>query len=311
MKRSSFITVTGLATLLSVTLVTHAQAQDAGFVSRIDLKANQTPIRTEKNAEAIAQIPAHFKFVTPGKLTIAVSALSSPPLSLLADDNKTLIGSDADIARLVADGLGLELKLVPASWEDWPLGITAGKYDAAIFNIAVTKLRKEKFDFATYRIDTLGFYVKSTSKITSINKPEDVAGLKVIVGSGTNQENILLGWDRQNRANGLPPVQPVYVTDDAAANLSIQSGRVDAFFGPHSIGAYKAALTGKTRMVGKGPTVAYVAVTTQKGSGLAQPISTAINGAIHNGSYAQVLDRWGEDDEKITLSVVNPPGIGD
>nr|WP_240355739.1 transporter substrate-binding domain-containing protein [Pectobacterium polaris] len=296
---------------MSATLVTHAQAQDAGFVSRIDLKANQTPIRTEKNAEAIAQIPANFKFVTPGKLTIAVSALSSPPLSLLADDNKTLIGSDADIARLVADGLGLELKLVPASWEDWPLGITAGKYDAAIFNIAVTKLRKEKFDFATYRIDTLGFYVKSTSKITSINKSEDVAGLKVIVGSGTNQENILLGWDRQNRANGLPPVQPVYVTDDAAANLSIQSGRVDAFFGPHSIGAYKAALTGKTRMVGKGPMVAYVAVTTQKGNGLAQPISTAINGAIHNGSYAQVLDRWGEDDEKITQSIVNPPGIGD
>ncbi|PWD67372.1 transporter substrate-binding domain-containing protein [Pectobacterium atrosepticum] len=311
MKHPNFITVTGLATLLSATLAANVQAQDAGFVSRIDLKANQVPIRTDKNAEAIAQIPANFKFVTPGKLTIAVSALSSPPLSLLADDNKTIVGSDADIARLVADSLGLDLKLVPASWEDWPLGITAGKYDAAIFYIAVTKLRKEKFDFATYRIDTLGFYVKSTSKITAINKPEDVAGLKVIVGSGTNQENILLGWDRQNHANGLAPEQPVYVTDDAAANLSIQSGRVDAFFGPHSIGAYKAALTGKTRMVGKGPTVAYVAVTTQKGNGLAQPISTAINGAIHNGSYAQVLDRWGEDDEKITQSVVNPPGIGD
>ncbi|MBN3062814.1 hypothetical protein H5A21_01620 [Pectobacterium aquaticum] len=28
-------------------------------------------------------------------------------------------------------------------------------------------------------------------------------------------------------------------------------------------------------------------------------------------AQAQVLDRWGEDDEKITLSVVNPPGIGD
>ncbi|MBE5204706.1 hypothetical protein IG612_19340 [Pectobacterium sp. FL60-S17] len=27
--------------------------------------------------------------------------------------------------------------------------------------------------------------------------------------------------------------------------------------------------------------------------------------------HAQVLDLWGEDDEKITQSVVNPPGIGD
>lgn len=152
----------------------------------------------------------------------------------------------------MADSLGLALNLVPTSWEDWPLGISAGKYDAAIFNIAVTKQRKTKFDFATYR-GHAGLYVKSTSHITSINRPQDVAGLRIIVGSGTNQENILLGWDKQNRAAGLPPVQPIYVTDDAATNLSIQSGRADAFFGPHSTGAYKAALTGKTKWSASAP----------------------------------------------------------
>ncbi|WP_162870567.1 transporter substrate-binding domain-containing protein, partial [Klebsiella aerogenes] len=78
----------------------------------------------------------------PGKLTVAVAFENSPPLALFAEDNKTLIGSDPDIARLVADSLGLALNLVPTSWEDWPLGISTGKYDAAIFNIAVTKLRK-------------------------------------------------------------------------------------------------------------------------------------------------------------------------
>ena len=247
----------------------------------------------------------------PGKLTVAVAFENSPPLALFADDNKTLIGSDPDIARTVADSLGLALNLVPTSREDWPLGISAGKYDAAIFNIAVTKQRKTKFDFATYRVDTLGFYVKSTSHITSINRPQDVAGLRIIVGSGTNQENILLGWDKQNRAAGLPPVQPIYVTDDAATNLSIQSGRADAFFGPHSTGAYKAALTGKTKMVGIGPSVAYVAVTSKKGNGLVNAINAAINGVIVSGEYAQVLERWGEGDEKVERSAINPPGIGD
>ena len=47
---------------------------------------------------------------------------SGPPFGLYARDNKTVIGSEADIARPVADGLGLKLKLVPTSWEDWPLG---------------------------------------------------------------------------------------------------------------------------------------------------------------------------------------------
>lgn len=286
-------------------------AAQAESKSIIDLQANQQHLRALKNPAAVALIPVNYHFAVPGKLTVAVASENSPPLALFAEDNKTLIGSDPDIAQLVADSLGLELNLVPTSWEDWPLGITSGKYDAAIFNIAVTKLRKTKFDFATYRVDTLGFYVKSTSKIASINQPADVAGLRIIVGSGTNQENILLGWDKQNRANGLAPVQPIYVTDDAAANLSIQSGRADAFFGPHSTGAYKAALTGRTKMVGIGPNVAYVAVTTKKDNGLVAAINAAINGVIVSGEYAQVLDRWGEHDEKVERSTINPPGIGD
>ncbi|MGF2652562.1 transporter substrate-binding domain-containing protein [Serratia marcescens] len=297
-----------ISALCALLLSAAVQAATAGG---IDLQANREPIRAEKNPAAIALIPANFHFAVPGKLTVAVAFENSPPLALFAEDNKTLIGSDPDIARLVADSLGLELNLVPTSWEDWPLGISTGKYDAAIFNIAVTKLRKTKFDFATYRVDTLGFYVKSTSHITSINRPQDVAGLRVIVGSGTNQENILLGWDTQNRAAGLPPVQPIYVTDDAATNLSIQSGRADAFFGPHSTGAYKAALTGKTKMVGIGPSVAYVAVTTKKGNGLVNAVNAAINGVIVSGEYAQVLERWGEGDEKVERSAINPPGIGD
>ena len=58
---------------------------------------------------------------------------------------------------------------------------------------------------------------------------------------------------------------PVYLTDDASGNLYIQSGRADVFFGPQSVSAYKAALTGKTRVVGLGPKKAYVATTTKKG----------------------------------------------
>lgn len=277
----------------------------------IDLAANQQPIHTAKNPAAVALIPPGFHFAVPGKLTVAVSALNAPPLSVLADDNQTRIGSDIDVARLLADGLGLGLNLVPASWEQWPLGISSGKYDVALFNIAVTKERKTRFDFATYRQDTLAFSVRRNSPIHAISKPADVAGLKVIVGSGTNQENVLLGWDRQNRAAGLAPAQPVYVTDDAAASLALQSGRVDLYFGPHSTGAYKAALTGQTRLVGNGPQLAQVAATTRKGNGLAAALSEAINGAIARGDYARAIDRWGETEEKIERSQVNPPGIGD
>ena len=279
----------------------------AGTQAAIDLRANEQPLPVTRDEQAIAKIPVNYRFVEPGTLTVAISALNSPPLALLASDNRTRIGSDPDIARLLAGSLGL--KLVPTAWEDWPLGITSGRYDVALVNIAVTEQRKEKFDFATYRVDSLAFSVKSTSDIARVNGPADLSGKKVIVGSGTNQERILLGWNAENEAAGRKPALPVYLTDDASGNLYIQSGRADVFFGPQSVAAYKAALSGKTKVVGLGPKKAYVATTTKKGNGLVFALQAALDGAIARGEYQKVLARWGEQGEEVAQSQVNPPGI--
>ena len=72
----------------------------------IDLKANEQPLPVTVDRQAVAKIPANYKLVEPGTLTVAVSALNSPPLALLASDNRTRIGSDPDIARLLAGSLG-------------------------------------------------------------------------------------------------------------------------------------------------------------------------------------------------------------
>ncbi|WP_165501912.1 transporter substrate-binding domain-containing protein [Kosakonia quasisacchari] len=276
---------------------------------QLDLKANEQPITVQRNAAAIAKIPADYRFVEPGTLTVAISALNSPPLALVASDNRTRIGSDPDIARLLAQSLGLKLKLVPTAWEDWPLGITSGRYDVALVNIAVTEARKQKFDFATYRADSLAFSVKSSSAIQAIRSAQDLAGRKVIVGSGTNQERILLRWNEENQAAGRPLAQPIYLTDDASGNLYIQSGRADVVFGPQSVAAYKAALNGGTKVVGLGPKKAWVATTTKKGNGLVYALQAALDGAIARGEYQQVLVRWGEQGEAVERSQVNPPGI--
>ncbi|SPZ32564.1 transporter substrate-binding domain-containing protein [Raoultella planticola] len=284
-------------------------ALSAGAQAKINLRANEQPLPVTVDNAAIARIPASYRFVEPGTLTVAISALNSPPLALLASDNRTRIGSDPDIARLLAGSLGLKLKLVPTAWEDWPLGITSGRYDVALVNIAVTEQRKEKFDFATYRVDSLAFSVKSTSAIEKISGAADLSGRKVIVGSGTNQERILLGWNGENEAAGRQLALPIYLTDDASGNLYIQSGRADVFFGPQSVAAYKAALTGTTKVVGLGPKKAWVATTTKKGNGLVFALQAALDGAIARGEYQQVLARWGEQGEAVAQSQVNPPGI--
>ena len=269
-------------------------------------------LHTGKDAEAVNAIPPGFKFVKEGVLTIAVAPFA-PPISTYATDAKTVVGFDADFALQLAEALGLKLDLQPIAWPDWPLGLSSGKYDAVISNVGVTEQRKEKFDFSTYRLGLHGFYVRADSAIKSIKEPKDVAGLKLTTGAGTNQERILLEWNRQNVAAGLKPVEIQYYDDDVARTLAVVTKRVDANFNPNAPQAYEAAKNGKIRLVGTvnagWPLKSDVAVATRKGSGLAVALTTATNGLIRNGVYGKTLARWALTEEALPKSETNPPGL--
>ncbi|MBR8123004.1 ABC transporter substrate-binding protein [Burkholderia multivorans] len=256
--------------------------------------------------------PASFRFAEPDTLTIGI-APSLPPISTYATDARTVVGFDADVGQLVADTLGRRLKIVALAWADWPLALDSGNVDAVISNVTVTEERKQKFDFSTYRKDQLGFYVRNDSAIRAIREPKDVAGLRIVTDAGTNQEKILLAWDRDNVAHGLKPVQVQYYDDHAMRIVAVQSGRADAIFSVNSVLAYQSAQQGKTRLVGTvsggWPRTADIAIATRKGSGLAQPLTDALNGLIKNGRYTQILDRWNLASEAIDTSRTNPPGL--
>lgn len=268
--------------------------------------------RATADAAAIKAVPAGFPFVEKDTLTIGIVP-ALPPISSYATDAKTIVGFDPDLAQVVADGLGRKLNIVTLAWPDWPLALQSGKVDAVISNVTVTEERKEKFDFSTYRQDELGFYVRTNSAIKSIREPKDIAGLRVITDAGTNQEKILLQWDKENVAHGLKPITVLYYDDDAVRTVALQSGRADAVFSVNSVLAWQSAVQGKTRLVGTlsggWPRTAEVAITTRKGSGLAAPLTQLLNDLIQDGKYKQVLDRWNLDSEGIAHAATNPPGL--
>lgn len=312
MQRRPTLLAIGLATLGALGSLGSAGAS-AQAADRFDFSPEQTArIRGAKDPQAAQAIPRDFKFVKEGVLTVAIAPFA-PPIATYATDAKTVVGFDPDFAQLVADTLGLKLELLPIAWADWPLGLSSGKYDAVISNVGVTEQRKEKFDFSTYRLGLHGFYVRADGPIKSIREPKDVAGLKVITGSGTNQERILLQWNKQNVAAGLKPVEIQYYDDDVARILAVVSGRADANFNPNAPQAYHAAKDGKIRLVGTvnagWPQKSDVAITTRKDSGLANALTAAANTIIQNGKYKQSLLRWGLLEEALAKSETNPPGL--
>ncbi|MEV5745663.1 ABC transporter substrate-binding protein [Microbispora rosea] len=288
-----------------------AAAEAPPGVLTINTSPEQGRIRAAKVETIAAEVPAAIR--AKGEFLIGTSTFE-PPLSFVADDNVTPIGVEEDIASLVADVLGLKLRIEATSWENLFLAVRSGKYAAGFSNITVTEERKDIYDFATYRLDQLAWEVPKNSTITSIAKPADVAGLSVAVGSGTNQEKILLGWDRQNRAAGLKPARIQYYKQAADTYLALRSGRIQAYLAPNPTSAYHAAVSGDTKVVGTysgaGPTLqGLVAAMTRKGNGLAEPIADAVNALIKDGTYPKVLARWGLSDEAVPESLVNPPGL--
>jgi polar amino acid transport system substrate-binding protein len=263
-------------------------------------------VSTDEEPDAAALVPAAV--AADGKLTVGVVGAGEPPLAFLADDNSTVVGSEVDIASLVAESLGLDLDVRNISWEQWPLSVQSGDVEAVFSNVGVNAERLQLFDFATYRQGIMAFTAAPDSDL-SIAEAADIAGLTVAVGSGTNQERILLDWNQQNQAAGLAPATLDYYANAADALLAVQSGRVDAYLGPNPNAVYQES-KGQVSVVGTvnagWPNTTYVAATTLKGTGLVDAVQAGLQHAFDDGSYAKTLERWGLSDEAVDAPVVNP-----
>lgn len=274
---------------------------------------DQNRIVPVKDDAAAALLPPDV--AASGKLVIGVGAAGSgfPPLAFAATDNKTLIGNEPDIAVAIAGTLGLEPVLENTSWENLFIGLDSGKFQLGASNITVTEERKLKYDFVTYRLDNLAWLAKKGSGLT-ITKPADIAGKKVSVSSGTNQEKILVEWAEEVKKAGLPEVEIKYYQTNQATYLALGSGQIDVHLGPSPSAAYHVATTGQTEIAGTYSGAGkdlqgLIALTTKKDNGLVRAYAAALDKLIASGDYAKILQRWNLANEAVTKAEVNPPGL--
>ncbi|GAA0669120.1 ABC transporter substrate-binding protein [Kitasatospora atroaurantiaca] len=277
----------------------------------VNLTADQKRVTTAKVDAVAALVPEEIR--RRGTLQVVDSLGTVPPLDFHATDDRTIIGVEPDIAYLIGDVLGLKVELNPVSWENVFVGLDSGKYDVGLTNITVTEARKEKYDFTTYRLDILGFEAKKGSG-WKVAGPKDVAGHTIAVSSGTNQEKLLIAWNEQNVKAGLKPVDIKYFQNSSDYYLALSSGRIDAYLGPNPSLAFHAGQTGETEVIGTysgagAEVLGKIGATTRKDNGLVKALNEALNTVIRNGTYGQVLKRWGLDNEAVQTSEINPPGL--
>ncbi|WP_037857621.1 transporter substrate-binding domain-containing protein [Streptomyces sp. NRRL S-340] len=279
--------------------------------------AKETTLKVSEVKSISAELPDAVR--KSGKLVIGSGTLpsGSPPLGFVGSDQKTLTGSEADLGRLVAAVLGLEPEVKRFTWENLFVGIDSGKVNAGFSNITDTEERKHKYEFASYRKDDLAFETLKSSKWAFDGDYRALAGKTVSVGAGTNQERILLEWQKRLQSEGKK-LTVKYFQDNNSLYLALNSGKIDAYLGPSPNLSYHVTQTASTpdatriagHYSGAGEALqGLIAATAKKGSGLAEPLADAINHLIENGQYAKWLAAWHLSDDAVTKSEVDPPGL--
>lgn len=88
---------------------------------------------------------AAFQTVTPGTLTMATNAYF-PPYEYYSGND--IVGIDAEIAKAVADKLGLTLKIEDMEFDSIITAVSTGKADMGLAGMTVTEERKKNVNFS-------------------------------------------------------------------------------------------------------------------------------------------------------------------
>ena len=118
--------------------------------------------------------------VTKGVLTMATNAYF-PPYEYY--EGEQIVGIDAEIAKAVADKLGLELKIEDMEFDSIITAVQTGKVDIGLAGMTVTDERKVTVNFSdTYATGIQVVIVKEDSDIKSL---DDLQGKKIGVQLAT------------------------------------------------------------------------------------------------------------------------------
>lgn len=301
------LALSALAGIVSLTAVACTDPVDHGAIARtgVNLDPQQERINSEINPEVAALVPEEI--AEDGALAIGHGKTSSPPLAVTASDNRTMLGVEIDLARNIAQTMGLEPELVPISWDAWPMRLATEDVEIMHSNIGITEERMERFDFATTRAGYLAID-RPTGSDVEVHDYEDISSLRIGLVPGTNQERIMNLWNEQLLAEGQEPAEIYYYSRDTDYILSLLAGHLDVSVSPYPSARFRENTRSDLEVAGRinagWPDDSLVGSVTQRGNGLAPALAAAVNSMIADGTYQEILETWGISDEAIDLSEV-------
>lgn len=108
-----------------------------------------------------------------GEITVAMEGVWSP--WTYHDENDELVGFDVEVAKAIAQKLGVRAKFAEVEWDGIFAGMDSKRYDIALNGVEITPEREQKYDFSVpYGYIHTALVVRSDN--SEINSFEDLKG---------------------------------------------------------------------------------------------------------------------------------------
>ena len=230
---------------------------------------------TEESAEA-----AEITTVNEGVLTMATNAYF-PPYEYY--EGEEIVGIDAEIAKAVADKLGLELKIEDMEFDSIITAVTAGKADMGLAGMTVTEERKQNVNFSdSYATGVQVVVVKEDSDIASV---DDLQGKKIGVQLATTGD--IYCKDDFGEEN----VEEFNKGNDAIMALS--TGKVDAVvIDNEPAKSYVAATEGLKILDTEYVTEEYAAALNKENTALLDAVNGALAELKADGTLDSIINKY-------------------
>jgi polar amino acid transport system substrate-binding protein len=264
---------------------------DNGTSTTTSAALTATPdINVPVDKQVAAQVPADIK--SKGTLTVAADATYAPN-EFVASNGNTIQGMDADLAKALAQAMGLQATVKNVTFDSIIPGLAANKYDLGMSSFTITKEREKTVDFVSYANAGTSFFVNADGG-PDIQSVTDLCGETVAVERGTTQEADATEQDKKCKAAGDSGVTVDVFPDQNAANLALQSGRADVVMADSPPAAYAVEQSnGQFKITGKQYGVAAYGIAIPKNSGLAKPVLGALKAVMADGTYDRIFSYWG------------------
>lgn len=221
-----------------------------------------------------------YKLVKEGTLTMATNA-QFPPYEYY--DGQDIIGIDADIAKAIADKLGLELKIEDMEFDSIITSVQNGKADLGLAGMTVTPDRQKNVDFSdSYANGVQSVIVKEDSTIAKI---DDLKGKKIGVQLSTTGD--LYAAEKY----GKDAVQQYNKGSDAV--MALTQGQVDAvIIDNEPAKSFVEANTGLKILDAEFANEDYAACISKDNAGLTKAVNKALAELKADGTLQKIVDKY-------------------